>query len=80
MVLRDSTGKVVREARSFTDGLIYFEGVPPGRYVLSPDPETLRDLGWRAMPATREIEVPETSEGQLIGGMDFGLSAVGGRP
>jgi hypothetical protein len=79
MLLRDSTGAVVRKTRSFSDGLLYLEGVPPGRYELVPDPATLRDLGWRATPASREIEVPETSEGQLIGDLDFELS-VGDRP
>lgn len=79
MLLKDASGATVRRTRSFSDGLMYMEGVSPGRYVLAPDPTTLLELGWRSVPAAREIEIPEAAEGQLIGGMDFELSA-GGRP
>jgi hypothetical protein len=64
---------------TFSDGTFYHMGVPPGRYVVEVDSAQLQLLGAVAEPTRRTFEVRETTNGDLVEGLDFVLVIAGYR-
>jgi hypothetical protein len=75
MELLAPDGAVVRKVRSEYDGFFLFERVPPGRYRLRVQPESLRPLGLVPPP---ERAVGIGAEGETVRGMDFLLQEADG--
>jgi hypothetical protein len=69
--LVDSSGKVVAQVRSSSDGYYVMAGVVPGRYTLRVSPQQLEQLGMAA-PDARPIVIG--ADGKLVNGADFVLT------
>jgi hypothetical protein len=48
--VRDESGRLVAAERTFSDGVYYFQRVPPGRYTIGVAPASLEALGAPATP------------------------------
>ncbi len=59
---------------TFSDGSFYHPGVPPGTYTIAPDAAQLRMLRAVAVPASRTLVVPTTTEGATYSDLDFRLT------
>lgn len=69
--LVDAAGRIVREARSESDGFYLFERIPPGRYRVRIDPEQAGRLRLKPSPE-RTLDI--ASEGDVVRGVDFDLA------
>lgn len=56
--IRDSTGSLVADSRTFSDGTFYFPRLPPGEFELSVAPASLAALGLGTAPAGLPVTVP----------------------
>lgn len=63
-------------ATTFRDGTFYLMGLPPGRYIASPDAEQLEILRSIAVPAELPFEIETTEEGDIVEGLRFVLEPI----
>jgi len=62
-----------KTATSFSTGEFEFIGLPPGRYVISLDPNQVAALGYQRTDITKTIEIRFLPEGDELNNVDFRL-------
>jgi hypothetical protein len=71
-----NSNKLVAETLSESDGYIYYMGLDPGEYTASVDPEQLSALKMSSSPELIPINITQSFDGAIVGGLDFILSPV----
>lgn len=69
--LREVDGGAAFTAPTFSDGVFYQLGLPPGTYTAEIDSTQLRRLRVEAQPASRTFTVRATADGDIVEGLDF---------
>lgn len=62
-----------KSGQSFSTGEFEFLGLPPGRYVVSIDPNQAAQLGYPRTVTTRPIEIRVLPDGDQVNNVDFRL-------
>lgn len=69
--LSDTTGEVVKEMRTFSDGSFYAYEIPPGEYDLYIERKQLTFLNAVSQPDTMHINVEALAEGDFVEDLNF---------
>jgi hypothetical protein len=72
----DEKGKKIVEKLSEFDGYFSYLGLSPGKYIIRVDEEQLKMLNYKSVPATHQIEIKISEEGDIVGGLDFKLKSI----
>jgi hypothetical protein len=62
-----------RTMLTFSTGQYEFFGIPPGRYIISLDPNQVSQVGYRTDGLSKTVEVRALPDGDEINDIDFGL-------
>ncbi|WP_341842153.1 hypothetical protein [Chitinophaga caseinilytica] len=69
-------GTVFTSVLSEQDGFYNFLGLPPGNYIVRPDPGQLKKLGLAAVPAQIPVQIDAGREGDVVDKVKFVLQRV----
>ncbi len=76
MQVRRTDGSIAASVVSEPDGFYNYLGLPPGEYIVEPDPEQLKKLGLNATPAKIPVHIKATTEGDVVEKLKFVLQRV----
>ena len=71
MLLLQADGKYEMTFTTFFDGLFYSMEIPPGNYILKPDPEQLKKMNVKTTPGSYSISIEPAGQGQLVEELNF---------
>ena len=69
----DEKGNIIVETLTEFDGYFNYLGLKPGKYILRVDPEQLKKLNYKALPATKEIVIKVSEYGDIVDNLTFNL-------
>ena len=72
----DTTGTLVRQVMSESDGFVTYLGMPPGSYYATIDPVQLERIGMQATPDRIPFDIEPMIIGDIVDGLDFELERI----
>jgi hypothetical protein len=73
VILESADGKQKYEKWTFSDGEFIFDNIPPGKYVVYPDPEDLNKHSYNSLNGIQMVEIKPSEEGDIIDNILFTL-------